>query len=176
MIKILYSFNKTGKEADYWEREISEAKFEEFSFIPFNHGKYINPSKHLRAQHLDNLFYSKDYEICSLYQDIVDEIKKNNINVLYVDNANPYHPEFLKNLNVFKVLRSSDCALITYEREIPYLHAFDYVLYYTPGYNEYMNMAEKFAYCRSRADLLPLGVFSEIFDSGQTSDSGYFSQ
>lgn len=170
MLKILYSFNKAGEEARYWDKEISNASNDFVQYIPFNHGNYVHPSKYLRAQDLEQLYYSKNIDLLNLYKNLMFKIKALDVDVILIDNANPYHPEFLKNLTQFKVLRSSDCALITYEREIPYLHAFDYVLFYTPGYSADLSMAEKFQYCKISADLLPLGSFSEICDSNLKGD------
>jgi len=36
-MKIVYSFNKTGFEAQCWEREIHGASNKQHEFIPFNH-------------------------------------------------------------------------------------------------------------------------------------------
>jgi len=54
-MRILYSFNKEGFEADYWTREIAGASTDSYEFIPFNHGKYLKPLLYVRSQLLDNL-------------------------------------------------------------------------------------------------------------------------
>ena len=145
-MKILYSFNKKGYELDYWKSELS-FKTKEFEYIPFNHGEYLSPSKYIRAQMLDNLYYLKDPELINLYKNLKNIIKKYNISALIVDNANPYHPEFLRTLDVLKILRTSDGPMSAYDRDIPYYHAFDAIIYHTPAYNEDVNMEEKLAYC-----------------------------
>ena len=170
VMKIIYSYNKKGDEASYWKDEISRASSAVCEFIPFNHGDYIGPEKYGRAQLLDNLYASENKKLELLYSTIIDLIRSTQADALFVDNANPYHPEFLLTLPIFKVLRASDCALATYDRDIPYIHAFDYILYYTPGYTKDMTMAEKFAYCRAPAfDLLPLGSFSKLCDPSKNS-------
>jgi spore maturation protein CgeB len=55
-MKIIYSFNKCGFEADYWQREIAAASCEFYRFIPFNHETYLDPNLYVRAQLLDNLY------------------------------------------------------------------------------------------------------------------------
>ena len=40
-MNILYSYNKRGFEADYWFRELSAATDDRFTFIPFNHDRYL---------------------------------------------------------------------------------------------------------------------------------------
>ena len=52
-MKIIYSFNKQGYEADYWARELSAASDERHTFIPFNHDPYLPIARYLRAQLLD---------------------------------------------------------------------------------------------------------------------------
>jgi len=56
-MKIIYSFNKRGFEADYWTKEIPAASTPEFQFIPFNHDPFLNPNLYIRAQLLDNLYH-----------------------------------------------------------------------------------------------------------------------
>lgn len=145
-MRILYSFNKKGFELEYWFKELS-LNVNNFEFIPFNHGGFIDPVKYIRAQLLDDLFFNKANELLLLYEHIEELIKKENIDVIIVDNANPYHPEFLKKLNIKKILRTSDGRLTAYDRDIPYYHAFNAILYHTPAYSEHINMHDKLDYC-----------------------------
>ena len=58
-MKIIYSFNKKGFEAEYWHREILNASTSKIQFIPFNHDPYLDTNLYIRAQLLDNLYYQQ---------------------------------------------------------------------------------------------------------------------
>ncbi len=170
-MKIIYSFNKVGFEANYWQREIASASNEFCEFIPFNHNDYVNPLLYSRAQLLDNLYYEKHPGLCRMYADLTRLIARTGADALIADNCFPYHPEFLKALDIYKVLRTTDGPLAAYDRDFAYLHAYDHVLYHSPAYSRDLKMAEKLAYCRAkRFDFLPLGSFSTLRDSSLTAE------
>jgi spore maturation protein CgeB len=84
---------------------------------------------------------------------------------LLVDNCPPYHPEFLRTLSVYKVLRASDGPISAYDRDFAYLHAYDHVLFHSPAYSRDLTMAEKLRYCGARrVDLWPMWVFDGMYD------------
>ena len=169
MTKIIYSFNKRGFEAEYWEKEIAAASNQNYKFIPFNHDPYLDASLYSRAQLLDNLYYEKNQGLERLYSDIKNLIIKEKANVLLVDNCFPYHPEFLKKLAIYKVLRTSDGPTCAYDRDFAYLHAYDHVLFHSPAYNRDMGMEEKLFYCGAkRTDFWPLASFDALSDSSKT--------
>jgi spore maturation protein CgeB len=160
--KVLYSFSKTGFELDYWNREL-DYKDSNITIIPFNHGKYIDASCCLRAQKLDDFFYKRDKYLFRLYESLKVAIEKNNIDCLIVDNANPYHPEFLYTLDVHKILRTSDGPLAAYDRDIPYYHAFDTILYHSPAFSAEIDMKEKLSYCGVKDKYLwPMCSFEKL--------------
>ena len=164
-MKIIYSFNKTGFESEYWQREIATASFEGCTFIPFNHGVYLSPQRYIRAQLLDQLYFDKHPGLMQLYGALQAAIKEHRADVLIVDNCFPYHPDWLQRLPVYKVLRTSDGPLAAYDRDFAYLHAYDHVLYHSPAYSPDMGMAEKLAYCGvKRADFWPLALFDAMHD------------
>jgi spore maturation protein CgeB len=81
----------------------------------------------------------------------------------------PYHPEFLKNIQIYKVLRTSDGPLAAYDRDFAYLHAYDHVLYHSPAYSRVMGMEEKLLYCGAKkVDFWPLGSFNALCDTTKT--------
>ncbi len=165
MIKVLYSFNKNGFEAEYWSREIAAASNEKIVFFPFNHGVFLNPNRYLRAQLLDNLFFEKNESLLKLYQSIETKIDELKADVLLVDNCPPYHPEFLRNLKIYKALRIADGPISAYDRDFAYLHAYDHVLYHSPAYSREINMEDKLRYCGVKhADFWPLGSFDAMCD------------
>ena len=171
-MNIIYSFNKRGFEADYWRKEISAASHDDATFIPFNHDPYLQPHRYVRAQLLDNLYYARDPDLLRMYADLSRLIEETRATALIVDNYFPYHPDFLKQLGIYKVLRTTDGPMTAYDRDFAYLHAYDHVLYHSPAYSRDMGMAEKLRYCGAkRADFLPLGSFDALCDPTKTPES-----
>jgi spore maturation protein CgeB len=168
-MKVIYSFNKKGFEAEYWTREIAAASTPECQFIPFNHDPYLDPILYIRAQLLDNLYYQEHPALARMYADIIHKIQEVGADVLLVDNCPPYHPEFLRKLNIYKVLRIADGPMSAYDRDFAYLHAYDHVLYHSPAYSRDMGMEEKLRYCGARrVDFWPLGSFDVLCDPSKT--------
>ena len=164
-LTILYSYNKRGFEADYWFRELTAASDDRYTFVPFNHDPYLEVGAYIRAQLLDNLWFDKDARLLRMYEDLQTRIARTNADALIVDNCPPYHPEFLRRLPVYKVLRTNDGPLSAYDRDFAYVHAYDHVLYHSPAYSPDLGMREKLLYVGARrADFWPLGVFDAFFD------------
>jgi spore maturation protein CgeB len=170
-MKVIYSYNKEGFEAEYWNKEIAAASSHDCKFIPFNHGSYLNPFSYIRAQLLDNLYYFSDHRLLRMYADLEALIKSTGANILIVDNCFPYHPEFLRRLPIYKVLRTSDGPLAAYDRDFAYLHAYDHVLFHSPAYSRDMGIAEKLRYCGAKQiDFWPLGSFDALCDRSMTEE------
>jgi spore maturation protein CgeB len=164
-MNIIYSFNKRGFEAKYWEREIRAASGEHAAFIPFNHDPYLDPMKYVRAQLLDNLYSGGEPALKRMYGDLQRTIRESNADALVVDNCAPYHPEFLRELPIYKVLRIADGPISAYDRDFAYVHAYDHILYHSPAYSPDLDMPEKLRYVGARqADFWPLGVFEAMYD------------
>lgn len=171
-MRILYSFNKTGFEEEYWTREIAAASDANVQFLPFNHGKFLDLGRITRAQLLDNLYYERDPSLQKMYDAVQEAIARENADVLLVDNLPPYHPEFLRKLSVYKVLRTTDGPTVSYERDFPYVHAYDHVLYNNPAYSRELDMGEKLRYLGAkRADFWPLGLFDRMFDPSKSEET-----
>jgi glycosyltransferase involved in cell wall biosynthesis len=163
-VKVLYSFNKRGAEAVFWQHEIAGASTAEVRFIPFNHDSYVDASRYLRAQKLDDLYFDRDASLMRLYADVEARIRDEGIDVLFVDNFSPYHPDWLRRVPAFKVLRTTDGPIAAYDRDFAYLHAYDLVLYHSPAYSRDMGMEEKLRYVGARRTAFwPLGVFDAAF-------------
>ncbi|MBI5450727.1 MAG: glycosyltransferase family 1 protein [Gammaproteobacteria bacterium] len=170
-MKIIYSFGKVGFEADYWGREIAAASTSEYTFMPFNHAGYEKSSSFTRAQLLDNLYFQNNAGLARLYADIEVKIRTEQADVLMVDTYNPYHPDYLRKLGIYKVLRINDGPMAAYDRDFAYLHAFDHVLYHSPAYSKDMQIDEKLRYCGAkRIDFWPLGSFDALCDRSMTED------
>lgn len=164
-MQIIYSFNKRGFEADYWQRELAAASTTDLTVTPFNHESYLDPSRYLRAQLLDNLYYKKDSGLLRMYAELKATIATTGANVLLVDTCHPYHPEFLRTLDIYKVIRIADGPTTAYDRDFAYLHAYDHVLYHSPAYSSDLTMPEKLQYCGAkRSDFWPLALFDAFFD------------
>jgi len=159
----VYSFNKRGYEAEYWQREIAAASTPDLELVPFNHDPYLDPSLYLRAQLLDNLYYARHPGLMALYRDfraLLDEVRAD---AIVVDACPPYHPELLRLLDVYKVLRIADGPMAAYDRDFAYLHAYDHILYHSTAYSRDLEMPEKLAYCGAkRHDLWPLWLFDAM--------------
>ena len=165
MLTIIYSFNKRGVEADCWRREIEGASAEGYRFVPFNHDPYLEPQLYSRAQLLDNLYFAGHAGLARLYRDFEALVASTQADAIIVDNYPPYHPDYLKRLSLYKVLRVADGPLSAYDRDIPYVHAYDHVLFHSPAYSRDMGMEEKLAYCGAkRSTFWPLALFDAGFE------------
>jgi spore maturation protein CgeB len=163
---IIYSFNKRGFEAEYWEREIRAASRDGARFVPFNHGTYLDPMRYIRAQLLDNLYCADDASLRRMYGELEALIGEVKADALVVDNCAPYHPEFLRTLPIYKVLRTSDGPICAYDRDFAYVHAYDHIVYHSPAYSRDLDMAAKLRYVGAKqVDFWPLGVFEAMYDS-----------
>src|SRR4051812_48046000 len=98
-LKIIYSFNKRGFEADMLLEELAAASDDFCTFVPFNHDPYLDVNRYIRAQLLDNLYYARDPGLMRMYADIRATIGDLRADALLVDNALPYHPDFLRTLD-----------------------------------------------------------------------------
>jgi hypothetical protein len=171
-LKIIYSFNKRGFEADMLLEELAAASDDFCTFVPFNHDPYLDVNRYIRAQLLDNLYYARDPGLMRMYADIRATIGDLRADALLVDNALPYHPDFLRTLDVFKVMRTTDGPITAYDRDFAYVHAYDQVLFHSPAYSRDMGMAEKLRYVGALdARFWPLGVFSRMYDRIKTEDA-----
>lgn len=168
-MKIIYSFNKQGYEADYWSREIAAASTSDVQFLPFNHDRHLPVREYIRAQLLDELWFAKDQRLLRLYAEFEDLLRVSRADAVLVDNCYPYHPDYLRRLSVHKVMRTSDGPIAAYDRDFAYLHAYDQVLFHSPAYSRDLTMEEKLRYCGATAiDFWPLGVFEANYDPSRT--------
>jgi hypothetical protein len=99
----------------------------------------------LKAEHLDDLYRSRDPQYMSAAMAIIESLRK--FDVVIFSTYNPLHPEIiLAGLrDKIKVLGFTDDPHSTYVRGIPYLWAFDAAYYVSPGYSSQMGFSELFA-------------------------------
>jgi glycosyltransferase involved in cell wall biosynthesis len=167
-MNILYSFNKRGAEAAFWAREIAAASDARFRFIPFNHDPFLDPNRYTRAQALDNLYFAQEPGLVRMYRAFEEALATHAVDAVIVDNYPPYHPDYLRRLPIYKVLRVADGPICAYDRDFAYLHAYDHVLYHSPAYSADMGMSEKLRYCGAKTiDFWPQAVFDAAFDSAK---------
>lgn len=168
-MRVLYSFNKKGHEADCWAREIAAASAGTVTFVPFNHSDYVDPQRMTDAVKLDALHRNRAPELLRLYQAVQETIHRERIDVLLVANCPPYHPDFLRQVDVYKVLFSADDPEATYMINIPYLHAYHHVFYVDPAYSADLDMADKMRYAGMvNADWVPIAAFDFECDPNRT--------
>lgn len=171
-MKIVYSFGKSGYEAEQWMREIRASSTANVEFIPFNHSQYVPWQAAVDAVQLDRAYQSRDAGLGRLHEALRKLVADVSADVLFVTNAPPYHPDFLRELSLYKALYSTDDPGGTYQRTIPYVHAYDHLMYCAPGYSADMNLGDKLRYAGAkRADWLPLGVFDYERDVTARADS-----
>jgi spore maturation protein CgeB len=171
-MKIVYSLGKRGYEAQQWEKEIRASSTASAEFIPFNHDNYIPYEATTDAVQLDRLYQTRDSRIDRLHRALLELVERTQPDVLFVTNSPPYHPEFLRRLGLYKVLYSTDDPGATYQRTIPYVHAYDHLMYCAPGYSADCDLGEKLRYAGARrADWLPLGVFDFEMDASASAET-----
>ena len=171
-MKILYVFRKWGYEAEYWNREIEEASDDRFTYIPFNYNSYLERKLYDRAQLLDNLYYQKNEGLLKLYEDFEAALDGHHPEAMIVDNGLPFHPDYLRTIPIYKVLRSPEGSTKTYDLDFPFLHAYDHVLYFSPAYSRDMGMEDKYRYCgATNVDFWPLALFDAGFDTTKTEET-----
>jgi spore maturation protein CgeB len=171
-MKIVYSFGKHGYEGQQWTKEIEASSTATVQFIPFNHAEYVPWNLAVDAVRLDQTYQSGDERLARLHTALRSVLSEHKADALFVTNAPPFHPEFLRTLPVYKVLYSTDDPGATYQRTIPYVHAYDHLMYCAPGYSADLDLGEKLRYAGARrADWLPLGVLDYERDAAATADS-----
>jgi spore maturation protein CgeB len=171
-MKILYSFNKRGTEEQFWTKEIAGSSTERHQFIPFNHDPYVDSSLYVRAQLLDQLYYDRHPGLMRMYDDFRNVIERERPDAVIVDNALPYHPDYLRTVPTYKVMRTSDGPISAYDRDFAYAHAYDHVLYHSPAYSRDMGMAEKLRYVgNDNIDFWPFAVFDAAFDTTKNEET-----
>ncbi|MBN1126560.1 MAG: glycosyltransferase family 1 protein [Sedimentisphaerales bacterium] len=121
---------------------------------------------YLNSVDLDRLYRSKHPDLMRMYADFEQLLTQNNIHAIVVTDAPPFHPDYLRNINVYKVLYSQDDPESTYMRNIPYLHAYHHVFYATPTYSRELNMAQKMRETGMiNSDFVPIGALDIDYDA-----------
>jgi len=171
-LTLLYSLNKTGPELDFWTREIEAASNDQYRFVVFNHDPYLPYMSYIRAQLLDNLYFERDHRLMRMYDDVRALAAREGASAIVVDNCFPYHPDWLRTWDIYKVLRTTDGPITAYDRDFAYVHAYDHVLYHSPAYSRDLDMPDKLRYVGAkRTDFWPLGAFDAQFDAQKSEEA-----
>lgn len=171
-MKIVLSYNKGTFESQCWDSEIRSASRLGVTLIPFNHARYLGPHAYEDSVALDRTYQRGDTRLLAMYDALRQTLAETGAQVLFVTNAPPYHPDFLRTVPAYRVLHSTDDPGATYMRTIPYLHGYHHVMHCAIPYSRDMNLTEKFRYCGMvNADWLPLGVMDYEFDSSTGEES-----
>lgn len=172
MFNILFSYAKPGVEGDLWERELRAVRTEQARFVPFNHRKLLGNVTYASAFQLDMDFRARNRGLVVLYRELERTLRKERIDCLFVTNDNPYHPDFLKTLDVYRAYHTTDDPGASYTRTFPYVHAFDHLFHCAIPYSPTQTLAAKLREVGARrVDFLPLGVFDFEIDPTKTSTS-----
>jgi spore maturation protein CgeB len=107
-----------------------------------------------------------------MYADVRELATRERATALIVDNCFPYHPDWLRTFDIYKVIRTSDGPLTAYDRDFAYIHAYDHVLYHSPAYSRDLDMRDKLLYVGARhVDFWPFAIFDAAFDPSHTEES-----
>lgn len=172
MLTILFSYGKPGEEGRIWEREIAQASTPSVRFVPFNHRTALENVICQSALQLDSDYRASKRKLMRLYRDLDAAISSSGAQVLFVTNDQPYHPDFLLKLRVYRAYQTTDDPGATYTRTIPYVHAFHHMFHCALPYSPDKTLREKLLECGARqVDFLPLGAFDFEMDPAQTAES-----
>jgi spore maturation protein CgeB len=160
-----------------WARDIVAASDAKHQFIPFNQDGYLDLYSYGDAVQLDRLYQSKHPGLFRLYADFERLVATHNAQAVVVCDGPPFHPDYLLRLPLYRVLYSHDDPESTYQRNIPYLHAYHHVFYVTPAYTDDMDMAAKMRTCgMQNHDFVPNGALTFDYDSTRSEESLFESE
>lgn len=167
MLKIVYSDGLRDFEKETYNSEsFKKLNDTNYEFVFFNHRKRLGRVIS-NAWILDDLYRNSDKNLLETYEELKELIEISEADILIVGADNIYHPEFIKTLNVYTVLISSDDPNATYARTIPYLWAFDHVTCISVRYHKDIpvKMTDKLIeFGAKRTTWMPYGVVDGLFD------------
>ncbi len=176
MLKIIYSAGLRETDRDtYNDDSFKKMSTNDYEFVLFDHRKYLGQIIE-NAWILDDLYRNKDEKLFKTYDELKKLIENTKADVLLVVTDNIYHPEFVKNLNVYTVLMSSDDPNASYARTVPYLWAFDHVTCINVRYHNDIpvRMTDKLIeWGAKRATWVPYGIIEGLYNPNLTEDDIY---
>ncbi len=175
MLKVILSAGLGELQKKDFKSNFEKLSNADYEFVLFDHralvGRIIENS-----WILDDLYRKKDTNLFKAYSEIKRLIEDTKADILLVGSDNIYHPEFIKNLKIYKVLMSSDDPNASYARTIPYIRAFDHVTCLNVRYHKDMpvKMTDKLIeWGAKRATWVPFGVFEGLYDPNLSEENIY---
>jgi hypothetical protein len=176
MIKIIYSAGlKEFEDKKHYDNSFNKIGNKDYEFILFDHRAHLGRIIE-NAWMLDDLYRKKDENLLKTYDELKKLITSTKADVLLSLGDNVYHPEFIKDLDVYTVLMSSDDPNSSYARTIPYIWAFDHVTCINVRYHKDMpvRMTDKLIeWGAKRATWIPYGVVDGYYNPSLTEDDIY---
>ena len=171
MLTILYSYGKPGEEGVLWAREIAAASTADVRFVPFNHRDALDGVVYHTAVQLDRDYRESHPRVGRLHRKLEEAMRRSGAQCLFVTNDQPYHPDYLLKLPVYRAYHTTDDPGHTYTRTAPFVHAFHHVLHCAPPYSPEKSLREKLLdFGARRVDFLPLGAFDFEMVPSKTED------
>jgi spore maturation protein CgeB len=168
MNTLILSYSKNGEEGRHWARELASASTASCRVIPFNHGEALGYWCN-DAWQLDVAYRRGDPSLRNLYAKLSALISDCRADYFLVTNDVPYHPDFLLSLPVYRAYYTTDDPGSTYQRTIPFIHAFHHLFHCAIPYSKEKTLRTKLLEAGARrADFLPLGVFDFEMDTRAT--------
>jgi len=108
MLKVIFSIGLDKFARETYYEEYKSLSNDEYEFILFDHRDHLEERIIWDAGTLDRLFRNQDKKLFQTYSQLSELITKTKADVLIVGTDNIYHPEFIKGLDVYTVLRCTD--------------------------------------------------------------------
>src|SRR5262249_54381195 len=107
-----------------------------------------------------------------LYRRLDEAIARSGAQCLFVTNDQPYHPDYLLKIRLYRAYHTTDDPGATYTRTGPFVHAFHHMLHCALPYSPEKTLREKLLECGAReVDFLPLGAFDFEMDPTQDEET-----
>lgn len=173
MIKIIYSVGlREYERGTYNNANFKKLNNNEYEFILFDHRNHLGGIIE-NSWILDDLYRNKNKTLFKTYNELIKLINETKADILFVMSDNIYHPEFIKKLNVYTVLMSSDDPNSSYARTVPYVWAFDHVTCVNVRYHKDIpvKMTDKLIeWGAKRATWTPYGVVDGLYNPDLTEE------
>lgn len=165
MLTVIFSYGKPGEEGEIWEREIAAASTADVRFVPFNHRVVLEGAYYNDARELDRDYRASHPRLARLHRRLDEAVARSGAHCLFVTNDQPYHPDQLLKLRIYRAYHTTDDPGATYTRTIPFVHAFHHLLHCALPYSPEKTLRQKLTECGAREiDFLPLGAFDFEMD------------
>jgi len=108
MLKVIFSIGLDKFARETYYEEYKSLSNDEYEFILFDHREPLGSRIIWDARTLDKLYRNRDEKLLQTYNKLTELIAESKADVFIVGTDNIYHPEFIKNLDIYTVLRCTD--------------------------------------------------------------------